>query len=220
MPSIEVSLLGPGRRSGSGRGRGSRRARTRRDARQRTKRSFARLRRRGERVGTVGERCARDDPDDPEDPGDSGVVCDFDVDVDGWNDVPRDGAIDGGFGKGGGAERAPRVRRRRGPSPRLREAEYSADWDEDDAEVAGSNPTEVDLGGRVKMSADGTFPLAAPQTAAAGGRRRRPRRRMRSGGRRRRPRRRMRSGGRRRRPRRRMRNVRDAREGLACSATR
>ena len=48
------------------------------------------------------------------------------------------------------------------------EAEYSADWDEDDAEVAGSNPTEVDLGGRVKMSADGTFkPLRAPQTAAA-----------------------------------------------------
>ena len=113
-------LLGPGRRSGSGRGRGSRRARTRRDARQRTKRSFARLRRRGERVGTVGERCARDDPDDPEDPGDSGVVCDFDVDVDGWNDVPRDGAIDGGFGKGGGAEHAPRVRRRRGPFPPAR----------------------------------------------------------------------------------------------------
>ena len=48
------------------------------------------------------------------------------------------------------------------------EAEYSAEWDEDDAEGAGSNPAEVDLGGRVKMSAGGKFkPLRAPQTTTA-----------------------------------------------------
>ena len=54
------------------------------------------------------------------------------------------------------------------PSSRPEEAEYSAEWDEDDAEGAGSNPAEVDLGGRVKMSASGKFkPLRAPQTTTA-----------------------------------------------------